>query len=62
MYNVIKMNKLFFSLICGCLMCAATMTIQAQEGNTADQSVFKKISLNDKLNLEMRKYALSRVR
>ena len=54
------MKKLFFALICGCLICAATMTVQAQEGHTAD-SVFGKIALNDKENAEVRRYALTRI-
>jgi hypothetical protein len=29
-----KMDKLFFALICGYLMFAATMTVRAQEGIT----------------------------
>ena len=54
------MNKLFFSLICGCLMCTATMTIQAQEGSASGESVFKEIALNDK-DIELRKLAMSRL-
>jgi hypothetical protein len=55
-----KMNKLFFALICGYIMCAATWKIQAQEVTTAD-SVFNQIALNNKDDAEVRRYALTRV-
>ena len=54
------MNKKFFTIVCGCLMFAATMTIWAQEGHTTD-SVSIKIALNDEDNPEIRKFALSKI-
>ena len=54
------MNKKIFTIICGCLMFAATMTIRAQEGHSND-SVSIKIALNDKDNPEIRKFVLSKV-
>ena len=55
------MNKLFFSIVYGCLMLAATMTVRAQEGNSNGQSVFKEIALNVNDNPEIRKLALEKV-
>ena len=54
------MNKLWFALICGCLMSVVTMSVRAQgeESNLEirkfalarvnDQGVFKQITLDDK--------------
>ena len=54
------MNRKKITIICSCLIFVATMTIRAQEGHIAD-SVSVKIALNDKDNLEIRKYVLSKI-
>jgi hypothetical protein len=54
------MNKLVFALICGCIMCAATMTVRAQSSHTSD-SVFVQIALNNKEDAEIRRFALTRI-
>ena len=53
------MNKSFFTLICGILMYAATMTVQAQNGLSTDQGVFRHVALKDK-DPEIRKLAIAR--
>ena len=54
------MKHLFFILICSSLMCAATMTVQAQEKNNAD-SVFREIAENSKEDKDIRRFALTRI-
>ena len=53
------MKFLLLILICR-LMSAATMTSQAQEAYTAD-SVFKQIVMNDKEDIDIRRFALTRI-
>jgi len=50
------MNKLLFALICSFLIFTTTMTIHAQESNIVD-SVYNKIALNDKEDIEIRRFA-----
>ena len=54
------MNKLFFSLICGCLMLTTTMKVLAQEESNESQSGLREIALNGKNNPEIRKLALEK--
>ena len=54
------MNKLFFYLICGCLLFITITIVRAQEENINNQNVLKEIALKDK-DIEMRKFAMSRL-
>ena len=53
------MNKSFFTLICGFLMCVATMTVQAQNGLSVEKCNIDDSALNDK-DSEIRKLAIAK--
>ena len=53
------MNKSFFILICGFLMCTATMIGQTQNGLSIEQCNVDDSALNDK-DTEIRKLAIAR--